>query len=519
MPGEGKFVVGVLIASVLVALVLAFQAISAARSRQALTDAMLRQYAELAATEFARAARRSIDMSVSRRLTAYVHHPAKDNNQCDCSPLTKVDAWFEVAPDGSIVVRSGDIPAATSGEIAKYVNADRSAEGSHRIRFLASDPTRLAALRPEPHASSGGGVIGLVTERDVLQPMLAHTFRRATLLPPALVKGGAWQGLVDLHVETADGRRVFSSDDTLTGPQVAVADLFPDDPAALRVRASMTPAYVASLGPEHTGGPSGPLVIGLVVVNVMLVTVGLWQLARERELARLRGDFVAGVSHELRTPLAQIRMFADTLLLDRVRNPQEGRRAIEIISHETRRLSQLVENVLYFHRHRRAPSSVPGTAMNLSALVLDVVEGFKPLAASKRARLSTNIPAHEVIVIANGDGIRQVLLNLLDNAVKFGPADAVIDVSLQLAGDRARVAVEDSGPGVPAADRRRIFEPFERGESRGAGGAGIGLAVVRQIVSEHHGDTFVEAAAAGGARFVVELPLAPDEPAAAAPAG
>lgn len=513
MRREGKFVVGVLIASVLAALVLAYQAISVARSRQAITDAMLRQYAELAATEFARAARRSIDQSVSGRLTAYVH--PRNKAHCDCAPLTTVDYWFEVDPDGAVLDRLGVMPAAMNEEIARSVAVDRSVapEGSNRIRILASDPSRLVALRAEPHAPSGGGLIGLVTERDALSPMLAHTYRRAILLPPSLISGRDWRGLVDLHVETADGRSLFSSESTVTGPQVVVSDLL-SDAAGLRVRASMTPAYVATLGPEHTGGPSGLFVIGLVVINVLMVTVGLWQLARERELARLREDFVAGVSHELRTPLAQIRMFAETLLLDRVRSPQEGRRAIEIIGQETRRLSQLVENVLYFHRHRRPPASVPGAAMNLSALVLDVTEGFKPLAASKRVRLSTSIPADETIVIANADSLRQVLLNLLDNALKFGPADATVDVSLELIGGRARLAVDDRGAGVPAADRRRIFEPFARGAQRGAGGAGIGLAVVRQIVSEHHGDAFVEEAASGGARFVVELPLAPDEAAA-----
>jgi signal transduction histidine kinase len=294
--------------------------------------------------------------------------------------------------------------------------------------------------------------------------------------------------------------------------------LYADDPFGLRIRASMTPSFVNTLGPEHGAGPNGTLIVGLVLVNVLMVGVGLWQLQRERELARLREDFVAGVSHELRTPLAQIRMFTDTLLLDRIRNPAEGRRALEIIAQETRRLSQLVENVLYFHRHRRAPAAAPGAAMDLSTFVLEVTESFKPLAASKRIGIALNIPAHEVVAVGSADALRQVLLNLLDNAVKFGPADSTIRVSLQPEGPIARLSVEDDGAGVPAADRQRIFEPFERGESRGAGGAGIGLAVVQQIVSEHGGSVAVEPATSGGARFVVSLPLAdePHEPAVAA---
>lgn len=516
MRTEGKFVVGVLIASVLVALVLAFQAISSARSRQAITDAMLRQYAELAATEYARAARRGVEMSISRRLSSYVH--PRQNDRCECSPLMADEYWFEVGRDGEVIERTGAIPAAARADISRFASRDRT-DANGRMQFLPSNPAQLVILRAEPHAASGGGVIGLVINREAMAPMLKDAFNRARLLPEALLQGRDWRGLVDLRVDAADGHRLFATDDTSPGPQVATTPLLPDDESGLRISASMTPAFIASLGPEHTGGPNGLFVIGLVIVNVMMVTVGLWQLGRERELSRLREDFVAGVSHELRTPLAQIRMFADTLLLDRIRNPQEGRRAIEIISQETRRLGQLVENVLYFHRHRRAPATPAGTAMSLTALVLEVTESFKPLAASKRVRLASNIPAHDVIVIGNADGLRQVLLNLLDNAVKFGPADSTVTVTLQTAGDRARLMVDDQGAGVPAADRRRIFEPFERGETRGAGGAGIGLAVVHQIVAEHVGTARVDTAPSGGARFVIDLPLLAEEPAMPALAG
>ena len=110
---EGTFVVGVLIASVVVATMLAFQAISAARSRQAVSDAMLRQYAELAAWEFSRAARKNIDTTLVRTLAGYAHPENRNaKDQCDCGPLSDVDYWFEIGPDGAVVERSGPIPPA-----------------------------------------------------------------------------------------------------------------------------------------------------------------------------------------------------------------------------------------------------------------------------------------------------------------------------------------------------------------------------------------------------------------------
>jgi signal transduction histidine kinase len=509
-PSSTAVVVGVLIASVAVASVLAFQAISAARSRQAVSEAMLRQYAELASWEFSREARKDLDAALNHVLSREAH--PNNRGHCDCASLTAIDHLFQFTTDGGVEGRANAIPADLAALIAPHMSgALGTMEGGVQIRPIGADGARFAAFRWEPHVGATGGQIGLIAGTEALVPVLERTYRRANVLPRVLSGGQDTRSLVDLRIVDASGRSVFVSPGTVPGPQETNSELLPGQGVKLRLRSSMTPAFVATLGPEHGAGPNGTLVVGLVLVNVLMVAVGLWQLARERELARLRADFVAGVSHELRTPLAQIRMFTDTLLLDRIRNPVEGRRALEIIAQETRRLSQLVENVLYFHRHQRAPEAPPREPVDLTRLVMEVAEGFKPLAASRRIGIGVRTPVGQVIVEANADAVRQVLLNLLDNAVKFGPADDTVAVSLETTNGAARIAVEDSGDGVPLADRRRIFDQFERGRTGGAGGAGIGLSVVQQIVQAHHGEVSVEDGAAGGARFVVVLPMLDDE--------
>jgi len=506
-------VVGVLIASVVVASLLATQAISAARSRQAVSEAMLRQYAQLAAWEFSRDARRSIDDMVMRTLNNVAHPPRGGARDCNCMPGDQIEHLFHVTPDGKVVARDSVLPSEVQAAVDAIEPARRAGPGDTTImRRLEGPGGRFIALKWEPHLGPDVAHIALVARTALLTPLLERCYGGTTLLPPIVAGGRDAHELVDLRVTDAGGGQVFASSNTTPGPHEIEASLLPDDGMQLRVHASMTPEFVATLGPEHGGGPNGTLIIGLVIVNALMVTIGLWQLARERELAKLRSDFVAGVSHELRTPLAQIRMFTDTLLLDRIRNPGEGRRAIEIIAQETRRLSQLVENVLYFHRHQRVPDAPPCEPLDLTALVMEVAEGFKPLAASRRIGIAVHTPVGEVIADGNADGLRQVLLNLLDNAVKFGPPDETVTVSLAAANGVARLAVEDRGAGVPLADRRRIFEQFERGRTPGgAGGAGIGLAVVQQIVRAQRGTVTVEEAATGGARFVVELPLAEDD--------
>jgi signal transduction histidine kinase len=302
---------------------------------------------------------------------------------------------------------------------------------------------------------------------------------------------------------------VIASPETTAGPYVVSGPLWGEESMPMMADVSMTPVFIAGLGPEHAAGLSTTLVMALVAANALLVVVGVWQFRRERELARLRSDFVAGVSHELRTPLAQIRMFSETLLLDRVRNAEERRRALEIIGQESTRLGQLVDNILLFYRRRRQDAKEASETIDFKAFAGDVVESFKPLAASRRAEITFAFSAADATVEGDAGGLRQVLLNLLDNAVKFGPPGQTIAVQVATSGDSVVLTVDDAGPGVEAAERKRIFEAFERGrQTSGTGGAGIGLAVIRQIVLAHGGDVAVGAAPLGGARFTVTLPLA-----------
>ena len=500
-----RVIVGVLVASVAVASLLAFQAVSAARSREAVRQAMVRQYAELAAWEFSRVAREQLDGALSHALSKEAHPDGRE--ACDCGHVEPIEHAFEFTTETGVRGRNGALPADVTGAIARHMQgAARGTTGAGQLLPLTAGSTRFVAFRWEPHVGVAGGQIGLVAPFAALTPVLQRTFDRVQLLPQ-LTPGSVGQAPVDLQVVGPGDRVVFHSPGTAPGAARHEADLFVDRPVPLRVRASLTPEFVATLGSEHGAGPNPLLIISLAIVNALMVAIGLWQLARERELARLRADFVAGVSHELRTPLAQMRLFTDTLLLDRIRTPAEGRRAIEIIARETRRLSQLVENVLYFHRHQRAPAAPPREKIDLAALVVEVVDNFRPLAAARRIGIAIRMPVEEVIVQANADGLRQVLLNLLDNAVKFGPADDSVTVALESLDGQARLSVEDRGAGVRAADRDRIFQPYERGETGGAGGAGIGLSVVHRIVAEHRGAVWVEDRAGGGARFVVTLPL------------
>jgi signal transduction histidine kinase len=271
-----------------------------------------------------------------------------------------------------------------------------------------------------------------------------------------------------------------------------------------------------------------PLLAGVFLLTAGLLGVAWRQLHRQQELARLRTEFVSGVSHELRTPLAQIRWFAELLHMGKLRSDEERERSAGIIDQEARRLTYLVENVLNFSRAEKGTNRITPTSLDLDTEMRDAVEMFTPLARSRRMSVRLSSPSG-LTVSADRDALRQILLNLLDNAAKYGPAGQTITVGGAAApatdGSRVRFWVEDEGPGIPAADRDRVWEPYvrlNRSAESATGGSGIGLSVVRELVGLHGGAAWIESAgASGGARVVVELPaqsapadVTPSEPAA-----
>jgi signal transduction histidine kinase len=215
-------------------------------------------------------------------------------------------------------------------------------------------------------------------------------------------------------------------------------------------------------------------------------------------------------------------MFSETLLLGRVRSDEERDRSLKIIDQEARRLTHLVENLLHFSRSERRLTRLSPAPAPLAPLLSEAAEGFAPLAAARGVTLCTEL-TDGVVAPVDADALRQMLLNLLDNAVQYGPAGQTVTLGLTVTDGRALVCVDDQGPGVPAADRERIWDRFwrlERDRGSAVAGTGIGLSVVRELVALHGGRAWAEDAPAterggrAGSRFVIELPLVPQAQAA-----
>ena len=257
------------------------------------------------------------------------------------------------------------------------------------------------------------------------------------------------------------------------------------------------------------------IIVSVGSALLFLMLIGVYRFARLRraqDIAELRSDFVAGVSHELRTPLAQIRLFAQLLREGTVQTEAQVERSLRVIDSEARRLTFLVDNVLNFARIEndvRHPSAVP---TDVGRVVDEAIEAFGPLAETRNARVQATV-APGLRVLADPRALHQIILNFLDNALKYGPVGQTVRVTATSVGDHVRLTVDDEGPGVPPAERSKVWRQFYRlvggsGDSKGpeVGGTGIGLAVVSELVTAYGGRVAIEDAPAGGARFIAELP-------------
>jgi signal transduction histidine kinase len=213
----------------------------------------------------------------------------------------------------------------------------------------------------------------------------------------------------------------------------------------------------------------------------------------------------------MRTPLAQILLFGETLQLGRVRTDADRALATGAIVQEARRLMRLVDNVLRFTRLEQGPAALRQEAVAVDALVRETSVQFAPLAETSGATLEV-IAQQGVEALADADALRQVLLNLLDNAVKYGPPSQRVVARVARVDDAVTVTVEDEGPGIVSGDRERIWQPFERAShsSLSRSGSGLGLTIVRQLVEAMGGRVMYESVHTDGtgARFIVRLPVA-----------
>lgn len=229
--------------------------------------------------------------------------------------------------------------------------------------------------------------------------------------------------------------------------------------------------------------------------------------ARLQESFERLKRFSADASHELRTPLTAIRSVGEVGLRE-AKSPSELREVIGSMLEEADRLNRLVDTLLTLSRWESGRVHLVAAPVDVGGVVRDVFQQLGVLAEERRITLDANITT-SAIVPADATMLRQALMNVVDNAIKYTRDDSTVRVTVESQGADVLVVVDDEGPGIPEAERERVLERFYRIDGGGpdaARGSGLGLAIVRWVVEAHRGGIGVEASPAGGARVVLRLP-------------
>lgn len=553
---RARWPLALLLASIGVTAVAGLDVVRVARSNRTVADRTLREYASFAAWSYGQHLEDALRTMAQEAIGAVNHGealhtsptvpPASDlphylpwNERCYChrpmyGPVPETFFGFEIGhetlqsvvnthpdpregwevdrpladppPPGLFTAYSSPDQVTVLHTIRQEARAESDREHGYTYLVLALERgPRLLAYTLMPTVGGDTMVYGAQYTPAAVAKVMGWMMDDSELLPESFRAGRENRDLIAVTVTAPDGGTLFASDTVTSSAPSAAARLSPQY-GALVVHAAIRPEQVGSLLVGGLPRSRLPLLLGLLMLAAALMTVAVAQLRREAELARVRAEWIASVSHELRTPLAQIRLYQDTIRLGRTRTADEHAWALAQVDRETTRLSHLVEKVLTFSSFGRDSGPAPQPA-DVSAETHRIVEEFRPLAASRQATIETAID-HVPPVALRRDALRHILLNLLDNAVKYGPTGQTVRVAVHRAAAEVYLSVADQGPGVAPTERAAVWRAFARGATvSDQGGSGIGLTIVREVAVQHGGRAWVEDAPDGGARFVVALPV------------
>jgi signal transduction histidine kinase len=524
---------------------LVYNAWAAERSHRAAAENAVRDYAAFAAWQFNRQARGilashlSMSVAPAHELALAVRRgvlPPPDamvahTEACDCGFRQEARFAFRVdlrREGGGRVVASVPLSAALRSALAQRLDTEgleplvaQRARGraqdalrrASRLRFdtLEGSSYALAYALLGDSAGRPVAVYGLVADAQHTGVDLARDVLRGgqPLLPPSLVGRVPNDSVLAVRVARADGGSLLETRRAVAPGDFTAQDTIPPGLGGLVTTAAIPADLAPSLVIGGLPRSRLPMSLALLGASAVVSLVAVAHLRRGRELARARSQFVANISHELRTPLAQISMFSETLMLERGRSAEERHHFLSVIFREARRLTNLVDGVLRFSRGETAGDGVHLEVRDISADVRQAVHSFQLLAADAILRVEAATPAW---ALADAGAIRQILLNLLDNAIKYGPPEQTVIVRAAVSDGGVVISVEDQGVGIDPADRERVLEPFtriERPDAPRVSGSGIGLALVRDLVAAHGGRLTIAGGAGGrGTRVSFTLRVA-----------
>ena len=259
-------------------------------------------------------------------------------------------------------------------------------------------------------------------------------------------------------------------------------------------------------------------ILGITLLSIIFTLIiiiayanALHQLIKQRQISEIKTDFINNMTHEFKTPIATI-----NLALDAIKNPkviddkEKVLRYLQMIREENKRMHAQVENVLRISKLEKKELDIAKESQSIQQVIEDAIEHVHLIIEDRQGIITTHFNANRNSVLLNEVHFTNVLVNILDNAIKYSPENPVIDVYTENVNDFILIKIKDQGSGMNKAAQKRIFEKFYRehtGDLHNVKGHGLGLAYVKRIVEDHNGQIFVESEKGKGSIFIIKLPL------------
>ena len=285
--------------------------------------------------------------------------------------------------------------------------------------------------------------------------------------------------LNDVLAQTLNERRVVQKEITLHAPEERVVS-------------------VHALPVDYGQGQTG-------------VLAALHDITELRKLENIRREFVANVSHELKTPLTSIKGYVETLLDGAINDPEHNQEFLKTIQEHTNNLSQLIDDILDLSAIEAQRVNYRFEAVSVKEVVDRIVKALDPMAKAKKVAVMIDKPDTLPKARADREKLAQIVINLIDNAIKFNKPGGEVRLHAEPNGTTLKVQVTDTGRGIPPEDLPRVFERFYRGDkshSHEVPGTGLGLAIVKHLVEAHKGTITAQSTPGQGSTFQFTLPLA-----------
>lgn len=411
---------------------------------------------------------------------------------------SSAQVFFTSSPEGGAVTDKGPLQRAladNSAILERLFNYKKA--GYRKLEFIEAGLPENLQLLVFITGDTNPIICGLV-----IDPLI---FIRRTLSPR--IQEISQQKIIISIFQKSTGKAVFQSERTegaVTGPSRPLW-LLKDYKMGVKLKGATIEQLVEARTRFN--------IILIVLINVVLI-IGFWfvfrSIRKELELAQIKADFVSNVSHELRTPLALINMYAETLEMGRVRTEEKKQEYYRTISHETSRLSRIVNKILNFSKLEAGKINYSFELTDLNGVVEQIISTYSFHFTSKGFSYRTSFDEEIPLVKADREAVSEAVLNLIDNAIKYSSDVKDVSVNTGIDGSFAYIEVADKGIGIDRKDTERIFDKFFRvstGLVHNTKGTGLGLTLVKHIMDAHKGRVELKSQPGKGSSFRLYFPI------------